>query len=122
MPAAVSIDAYLDRRPRPGYNCLDFTREVWTGLFGDEDVRQRLDELCAGVHAEDGRVILGPVRGFRRLARPESPCFVVMQRSRVQPHVGIFYNGRILHMKETGVEYQPLQVAQRYFTKIGFYR
>ena len=120
--AAVSIDTYLDRVPRPVYNCLDFTREVWIGLFGDEDVHRRLDELCAGVHAEDGHVVLGPVRGFRRLARPESPCFVVMQRSKTQPHVGIFYNGRILHLRETGVEYQPLQVARRYFTKIGFYR
>jgi hypothetical protein len=77
--------------------------------------------LQTGVHAEDGRVILSAVRRFQKLEHPESPCFVVMQRSKTQPHIGIFYRGRVLHMKETGVEYQPIPVVRRYFTKIGFY-
>jgi hypothetical protein len=116
-----SIDPYLDRMPKKGYNCLDFIREVWLDLFGD-DVRVRLDALCVGVHANDGRIVLSAVKGFEKLTTPISPCFVIMQRSKIQPHVGIFYNRRILHLKANGVEYQPLQVAKRYFTKIGYYR
>jgi hypothetical protein len=116
-----SIDPYLDRMPRNDYNCLDFVREVWLGLFND-DVKRRLDALCAGVHSSDGVIKLSGVKGFEKLDAPISPCFVVMQRSRLQPHIGIFYNNRILHLRDNGVEYQPLQVARRYFTKIGYYR
>jgi len=107
--------------PKPDYNCLDFAREAWLLVAGDGDVKAKLDALSAGVHAEDGRVILSAVRGFRKLDKPVSPCFVVMQRSKMQPHIGVFYNGRVLHLKENGVEYQPVQVARRYFTKIGYY-
>ena len=89
--------------------------------MGDPGVMDRLNALNDGIHAEDGRVVLSAVRGFQKLEQPISPCFVVMQRSKTQPHIGIYYNGRVLHMKENGVEYQPLQVVRRYFTKIGFY-
>jgi hypothetical protein len=116
-----SIDPLLNRTPKPSYNCLDFVTEAWSHLVGDTGVMERLAALNAGIHAEDGRVVLSTVRGFARLPQPSSPCFVVMQRSKTQPHIGIFYNGRILHMIENGVEYQPLPVVRRYFTKIGFY-
>jgi hypothetical protein len=116
-----SIDPLLSRTPMAAYNCLGFVAEAWEHLVGGLDVMERLHALNAGIHAENGHVVLSTVRGFRKLAKPESPCFVVMQRNKTQPHIGVFYNGRILHMKENGVEYRPLQVAQRYFTKIGFY-
>jgi hypothetical protein len=116
-----SIDPLLNRTPTAAYNCLGFVAEAWEHLGGGLDVMERLQALNAGIHAEDGHVVLSTVRGFQKLVKPESPCFVVMQRSKIQPHIGIFYNGRVLHMKENGVEYQPLPVVQRYFTKIGFY-
>lgn len=121
MAPAPSIDPLLSRTPAPGYNCLDFVLEAWNHITGDPDVAEKLNALSAGIHAEDGRVILSAVRGFAKLSQPASPCFVVMQRTKTQPHIGIFYKGRILHMKETGVEYQPVQVARRYFSRIGFY-
>jgi hypothetical protein len=116
-----SVDPLLSRTPSAGYNCLDFVTEAYGHLMGDPGVMDRLNALNEGIHAEDGRVVLSAVRGFQKLERPISPCFVVMQRSKMQPHIGIYYNGRVLHMKESGVEYQPLPVVQRYFTKIGFY-
>jgi hypothetical protein len=116
-----STDPFLDRVPTPEYNCMDFVREVGEKLF-DGDTRTRLDQLCEGVHADNGHIVLGPVKGFVKLDKPESPCFVVMRRTKLSPHIGIFYNGRILHMKDDGVEFQPLRVARRYFTKIGFYK
>jgi hypothetical protein len=115
-----SIDPFLSRTRKPGYNCLDFVREVWLGLFGD-DVRARLDALCASVHGPANQIALSGVRGFKKLTRPESPCFVVMQRSKVEPHIGIYLNGRILHLADRAVEFQPVQVACRYFTRIGYY-
>lgn len=116
-----SVDPLLGRTRKPGYNCLDFAIEAWEHLCGEQGVMERLQELSAGIHAEDGRVLSSAVRGFAKLQQPISPCFVVMQRSKMQPHIGIFYNNRVLHMKDSGVEYQPLPVVRRYFTKIGFY-
>jgi hypothetical protein len=116
-----SIDPLLNRTPKPSYNCLDFVTEAWSHLTGDAGVMERLEALNTGIHAKDGRVVLSAVRGFAKLPQPSNPCFVVMQRFKTQPHIGIFYNGRVLHMKENGVEYQPLPVVRRYFTKIGFY-
>lgn len=116
-----SVDPFLDRTPRKDYNCLDFATEVWLAMNGD-NIKQKLDKLCAGVHSADGKVRLSGVRGFEKLEQPISPCFVVMQRNKVQPHIGIFFNGRILHLVDNGVENQPLLVAKRYFTKIGFYK
>lgn len=117
-----SVDPLLSKTRTPGYDCLDFAIEAWEHLVGDTGVMARLHALSDGIHAEDGRVSLSAVRGFEKLESPSSPCFVVMQRTRTQPHIGIYHNGRVLHLKENGVEYQPIAVARRYFTKIGFYR
>jgi hypothetical protein len=116
-----SIDIYLNRVPKQNYNCLDFVNEVWLGLFGG-NVKERLDCLSSSIHATQGKILFAPVKGFTKLSKPESPCFVVMQRKKLTPHIGIYYNGRMLHLRDNGVEYQPLQVAKRYFTKIGFYK
>lgn len=116
-----SIDPLLDRVPGPNYNCLDFVNEAWTHLFGTSDIIQRLEALSSGVHSSQGRVILSAVRGFVKLDTPVDPCFVVFQRMKMQPHIGIYYKRRVLHLKETGVEFQPLKITKRYFKKIGFY-
>jgi hypothetical protein len=116
-----SIDLYLDRMPKCDYNCMDFIREVWLGLFG-ENVKDKLDLLCAGVYSDKGVLKFMALKGFTKLVKPQSPCFVVMQRTKISPHVGIYYKGRLLHLRDNGVEYQPLDVAKRYFTKIGFYK
>jgi hypothetical protein len=121
MQAICSIDKYLDRVPKKDYSCLDFVREVWLGLFG-EDVSDRLDLLCAGIRGDKGILKFKALKGFIKLSKPESPCFVLMQRTRIEPHVGIYYNKRLLHLIDNGVEYEPLEVARRYFSKIGFYK
>jgi hypothetical protein len=113
------IDKFLDRMPSKDYNCLDFVREVWLEIVGT-DLKEQLDKMCFSVSCES--ISLASLHHFTRYSKPVNPCFVVMQRLRLSPHIGIFYNGRILHMTEQGVEYQPIQVAKRYFTKIGYYR
>jgi hypothetical protein len=114
-----SIDTFLDRVPTGSYNCLDFVREVWLAMTG-EDVTQRLTRLT-GVFRQRRATITG-VRGFRRLEQPVSPCFVVMQRRGFDPHVGIYLDRRVLHLHPRGAEFQPLCVAQAYFKTIRFYQ
>jgi hypothetical protein len=113
-----SIDPFLDRLPSKSYNCLDFVREVWLHLSG-EDVTDKLTGLVGNF--EQRKVTLAGVRGFKRLKEPVNPCFVVMQRFKYVPHCGIYIDGRILHLKDIGVEFQPLIVARAYFQTIRYY-
>lgn len=119
LPAGFSVDPYLDRIPRPGYNCLDFTREVWKAMTG-QDITAALTRLT-GRFAERKATLSG-FRAFKRLPGPQSPCLVVMQRLRFVPHLGIFLDGRILHMHTRGVEFQPLAVSSIYFQTLKYYR
>jgi hypothetical protein len=116
----MTIDRFLDRMPHKGYNCLDFAAEVWFALSGGVDIRERLTGLV-GQFAKQGPNVSW-FRQFERLSKPVSPCFVVMQRFRFTPHVGIFLDGRILHMTDRGVQFQPLVVARAYFSIIRYYR
>lgn len=115
----MSIDKFLDRVPRPGYNCLSFAREVWLDIV-NEDIKDQLDNLVNSITA--GKLSLASAKGFRWLQKPESPCFVVMQRFRCTPHIGIYLDGRILHLRAYGAEYQPIKIAKAYFQTIRYYR
>jgi hypothetical protein len=99
----MSIDKYLDRMPTKNYRCFDFVNEVWRDLTGKDAIQQFLN------------------RKFVRLAGPVSPCVVAMQKRDTTPHVGIFIDGRILHLRDYGVEYQPLVVARSFYTRIKYY-
>lgn len=115
-----SIDQFLDRVPSKNYNCLNFVQEVWMYLCG-EDMKGKLAKLATNISG-GGLLSSSAVKGFIRLNEPVNPCFVVMQRFRLTPHVGIYLNGRILHLRAHGVEFQPLVVAKGYFTIIRYYR
>lgn len=114
-----SIDSFLDRRYTKTYNCLDFVREVWLAMTG-EDVTEKLTRLT-GAFSQRRATVTG-VRAFTRLEEPVSPCLVVMQRKGFDPHIGIFLDQRILHLHRRGVEFQPLCVARAYFKTIRYYK
>lgn len=104
--------------PSKTYNCLDFVREVWLAMK-EEDVTDKLTGLIGDF--ANRKANLSGVKAFKRLQEPINPCFVVMQRFKYVPHVGIYLNGRILHLKDTGVEFQPLIVAKSYYQTVRYY-
>lgn len=114
-----SVDKYLDRVRHKGYNCWDFTCEVWLELTG-EDIRERLPKLVGDFRTR--RVTIGGIRGVERLDKPIDPCIVVMQRLRMVPHVGVYLRGRLLHLPNSGAEFRPLDVAKRCYQKVTYYR
>lgn len=114
-----SIDQFFNRTRTKTYNCLDFVREVWLAMTG-EDITDRLVRL-QGAFSERKATHTG-MKGFTRLETPVSPCFVVMQCRGFEPHVGIYLDRRIFHLGGRGVEYQPLEVARVYFRQIRYYR
>lgn len=102
----ISIDGFLGRVYEPGYKCLHFASDVWHYLTG-VDIRSRL--------------LGGHIASFRREERPVDPCIVLMQSRGVIPHVGVYYRGRVLHLTELGVQYQPVEIATLGFKTIRFY-
>lgn len=114
------IDNFLDRMPTEAYNCLDFVKEVWSAWFGTIEAEE-LDRLCSNAHS--GRIESVPLKRFKRLTVPQSPCFAVYQRRRQSPHVGIYLDGSILHLQETGVQFFPANVLQLCFNvRARFYK
>lgn len=118
IPKNFSVDPFLDRVQTKEYNCLDFVREVWLAMTGC-DITQRLTGLVGAFAAR--KATISGVRGFTRIPGPKTPCFVVMQRARFVPHIGIYIDGRILHLTEQGVQFQPLVVARNYFISVKYY-
>jgi hypothetical protein len=115
-----SIDPFLDRVETPGYNCLDFTREAWAYLFGN-DSAIRIEKLCKAAH--QGDIPVSAWGEFETLSKPVSPCFVVWKRKKVCPHVGIYIDGRVLHLTPIGAEFQVFDVVQLCLNrKARFYR
>jgi hypothetical protein len=109
------VDAFLDRRRRKGYDCLNFTTEVWLALTG-EDLRGRLHELTG-----PGRRVGSAPRRFEKLACPQDPCLVVMHGRLGNPHIGVYLRGRVLHLLNYP-EFTQLEVATRGFTRVSYYR
>lgn len=113
-----SIDEFFARKyDKNNYNCSHFVSEVWRNVVGDD-----ITEKLCGFMRKDKVVSFDLRRKFERLDKPSSPCLVLMQRPKTPPHVGIFLDGKVFHLKENGAEYQPIDVATIGFKKIGFYR
>lgn len=106
-----SIDCLLDRMPETGkYNCLDFAREAWDHLEGTE--------LPKGLNYN---TIYRMLNLFNRVDEPGELAFVIFQRPFYQPHVGVYYMGRILHLTASGVVYQRPEIAKRYYREFNYY-
>lgn len=116
----MSIDTFLTKRYNKNtYNCAHFVCDLWLHLTG-EDISFKLTGFL--VPKKDRKVSFSLFRNFTKLDKPQSPCIVLMQSRISDPHVGVFLNGRVIHIKENGVEYQPMEVCTYGYDKIGFYK
>ena len=114
-----SVDAYLGRAYERGrYDCLHFARDVWRDATG-EDLGVRLDGLLG--RTADRHVQPRHVRAFRRLDGFRDPCIVLMHGPRRDPHVGVFLRGRVLHLREEGSAFDPVEVATFGFSQVRCY-
>lgn len=114
------VDRYLDRRfDKARYNCFDFAREVWKELTGVDLGAQTPEDIS--ISAFTARALF-VANSLEKLDAPVDPCLVLMRRARIEPHVGVYYRGRVLHLKPTGVQYMPLDQVTAAYTTITFYR
>jgi hypothetical protein len=102
-----SVDRYLDRTyDRRNYHCWHLIAEAWRDLTGEE-----LELSQTGRH--------GP--GFERVDQPTNPCIVMMIQGGKVPHAGLYRNGRVLHIRQTGARFERLADATRGFAEVRYY-
>lgn len=93
-------------------------REAWLDVTG-HDIGDRtphpatVTAMRARFEAEESH--------FTALATPATPCIVLMRQRRAVPHVGLFWRGRVLHMRPAGVRYERLVDATRGFGQVSFH-
>lgn len=106
----MSIDNLLDRVWSKNYTCNEFACEAWKQITG-KDLSKRMFSYLNG----KGR--------FKRLDKPISPCLVFFtNNARSASHVGLFYEGKLLHLSPKGVQYIPLELVAMNFKETRFYR
>lgn len=103
---------------RNHYNCAHMVAEAWAKITG-QNIEEPLTGFLRPFRARSVGMSLR--HKFSRLAAPQSPCIVLMNRRGAVAHVGVYYRGKVLHIHASGTEYVPLDVARRGFTTVRFY-
>lgn len=60
------------------------------------------------------------LRNFKQVATP-SQYSIVLFRAKNQAHVGLWLDGRVLHLEPHGVVWQLLDVVKKGFDRVVFY-
>lgn len=100
------------------YNCWDFIRDIWLELTR-VDIGKRtpvnISKRSIKENFETGEL------EFKKISSPVSPCIVLFKNDKLTPHVGVFLNNKVLHLKNNGPRYEDLTIASIGFNNIGFY-
>lgn len=90
----------MSKRWAHNYTCNNFADDVWQALGKG--------------HIKDERT---------RLDKPESPCIVYLSNSDTQDsHVGVFIDGKVLHLGLREVQYIELDLFRIAFRNVSFYK
>jgi hypothetical protein len=116
----ISIEKYLDKKfDSSSYNCFNFVRDVWLELTGIDLGDQTPAE--AGVE-EYNRRALTVANTLTALDGPECPSIVLLQRARLEPHIGVYHKGKVLHLTKRGAYYMALDQVTPGYPKVSFYK
>lgn len=115
----MSIDKYLDKRYNlKTYNCVHFACDVYREETGND-----IHEIFYGLLLSRAERF-ADFRKLRKMIKhsePVSPCIVLFQAPKTEPHVGVFIRGRVLHIQPDGVKFEELSTTSTFYSKVGFY-
>ena len=112
----IADEVVLKKFNKKEYTCANFVCDAWKELTGLE-IKNKFGSFLK----PDGKINFKVRKNFQRLEKAISPCIVLMLDKKRSPHVGIFYKNKVIHIKETHVEYQPLDIVSRGFEQVRFY-
>lgn len=113
-----STDQFLGRVRSDNYDCLDFACEVWKYLVENDNRLEQFRDL----RSKNVQLLPSIIKQFIKLENPLSPCIVVMHRPGENPHIGIYYDNRILHLPSGCVRSDLPLVAKGYFSELDYYK
>lgn len=114
----MNTDKYLNRiYNKREYNCAHFVAEVWHDLTG-HDLSIQLTGFMR--KRSDRFVTAGLLKSFIKLPSPKTPSILWLHNKK-ESHVGIYLDGRVLHITENGVKLELLETLTIGFKKVGFY-
>lgn len=97
----MSLDKYFGKTWTREYTCHSLASEVWEDLTGRT-------------------MAIGQ---YENIDEPESPCIVFMSNNhRKDSHVGIFVDGRVIHLSVRGVQWIPVELLKMGFKEVSFYK
>lgn len=115
-----SIDSLFDKDyDRNHYNCVHFAADFFKLMYGS-DLAEALS--CFLVPERIKKTDVKIKDFFKKVSTPENGCIVLMSGLRVLPHIGVFWEGKVLQIRKSGVEFSSLEIATFGFKKIGFYK
>lgn len=115
-----SIDPLLTRKfDRDHYHCVHFLIEAGNHLFAYDyshcflgltgSLDNTLNPSKEGMDASD------------RVNKPSGGTIVLMIALDNKRHVGLYYDGRVLHLPEMGPRFDAMRSIQRQYKKVWFY-
>lgn len=114
------VNPYLDRTFNDRkYNCYDFVREVWKDITGIDLGAQTPDVKSVTTYTDRSFLVAS---SLQELLSVQDPCIVLLLRKRMIPHIGIYVQGKVLHLSKNGPHYVPLSSAAASFTTVKFYK
>lgn len=114
------VDPYLQKTLQPTkYNCWHFVQEIWKDLTGIDLGDQTPENHSAESYKKTAVAFAATLEKVPHL---QDPCIVLMLRERVQPHIGVYYNGRLLHLNARGAEYRPIDQVTASYTTVQYYK
>ena len=101
------MDIMARRYDKHNYNCFHFAIDVWK-LETGEDI---------------SFLLTGGRQRFQRVKRAVGIALALMHRPRLVSHIGVFVNGRILHLPEHGSpKREHPDIAMLGYKQIRYYK
>lgn len=114
------VDPYLQKTLNTRtYNCWNFVQEVWRDLTGVDLGNQTPSDHSIESYKKTAVAFSATLE---KISEVQDPCIVLMLRDRVQPHIGVYYNGRLLHLNARGAEYRPVDQVTASYTSVQYYK
>lgn len=116
----MNFDEFMGKSfDRNKYNCAHFVSDVWLKL-NNENIKWKLSGFLKP--ERERRAGFSLRRCFKKLKHPENGCLILFQKRRCESHVGIYLEKRVLHLRENGPVFEPLEIARIGFNRMTFYK
>lgn len=106
------------RYDKERYHCVHFAVDVWKAATGN-DLSAQFNALLGSVSSL--RAVQAAWDGFTEVCDPVDPSMVLMRRGDGLYHLGVFWHGRVLHLREFGPHAAAIGQLRLEYTSMRFF-